>query len=549
MDEATFFRLADEVEVFWGVHLYPRLVEDARTPRTDWYYVSVPRDLLAEDRDSVLTVLLHEWGHHTISPRTVRQMLFWQGIALGEGLGDSGEFLNTVADVWVDNWYLRGGRRGEGEWGEVYERGMTRHLELLADQLLAQFAEGRGDTIEVQRLAVLFDLESLALCTRWGTRHDPVLPITRDAWQVLTDERTSETDRIRKVARMLNYLYPRTSDGRRAASAIPAGLWGTRLVANPAGEPVEPLLRAWQREQVDVDARDMIDLLGPDRGRVAFENRELNRIYAEVSRLLPRAAGPGASGPAEPAGSAVWRWGQPPRELDWVGTLSAFGFSVPGVTTLRRRWRAGGIESGEVARRTICLVADDSGSTWGSVNARVVEAAVGLVEAARRWRDRVSLVIFGDAVVDAWPPCSDYAPLERRLVRMAGLSGGTLLGPALEKAHDLCRAEAAVTTCVITDTDAADAGTPEVGDAFARLVRRGPVLVFDVGGRPEERARPGWCALPGVSIYEVSLGRPLADQVIRGISQVRGRASRGGAHAYAADARARMRGGEMILHE
>ena len=507
MNADTFQRLADEVEIAWGVHLYARLVDDTGEPRTDWYYVSVPRDLLQEDRESVLTVLLHEWGHRTVNPRTVRRLLLLQGVARAAGIGDASGLVNAVADVWVDTHYL-----DDRRWGEVYEKGLERHLDLLAEQLLQQFASGRGDTLEVQRLAMLFDLESMALCRRWGEEHEPVLPITADAWSVLCDETMDEVERVRVVAGMAGYLYPRIESGVETLPPLPAGLWGANPTANLRGASVGPILRDWSRHDVDLDERDLIELLGPERGRWAFESREIDRVYGEMTRAAPGAPGGTEPGQAEPAGLAIWRWGEPPTEFDWASTMSTFGLAVPGVTTLRKRWDVGAQAVGRASRRALCLIADDSGSTWGGANNRIVEAAAALVESARAREDRVALVVFGDDVVDAVPPGYDYETLLRRLVRLSGMSGGTRIVPALRRAHLVCVRETAMLTCVLTDSDIADADSPEIGDALEALAGRGPVVHFDVSG---QGAPPAWSRRSGVVCCGVDPGVGLADQVLQ----------------------------------
>jgi hypothetical protein len=514
VDETGFVALADQVESWWGVHLYARIVDDSSVPRTDWYYVSVPREMLSEDRDSLLTILLHEWGHRTISPRTVRKMLLWQALILDAGVGDPGDLVNIISDVQVDAYYLD----PANEWSEVYENGTRRHLELMADQLSGQLRAGHGETLAVQRLALLYDLECLAFCDATGIEHTPILPVTKKVWAILRDVNLSDDERVPAVAREVAYLYPRNTGGSAVERSIPAGFWGgcgPGVKASARDVPV--LLRDLAAHGVAPSERDLVTLLGRERGVMAVDERSMNRAYELLGGALGRIPGSGRFGAVDPAGTRTWRPGDQVRELDWIRTIGTFGVSIPGVTTLRRWESPGAKTSGLVMRRGLCVIADDSSSTWGDTNRAVVGTGVGLIGAAKRWGDEIALVTFGESASGVGPG-RDYTGMQRRLARCGGLSGGTRLGPALTTASRLHDGRQSVLTCILTDANIADAESDEVREGLASLTRIGQVVIFAFG-----LEIPQWCRGRGIIVRAIQPGVDPAREVLRQVQELRRR--------------------------
>ena len=495
MHAESFRRLADTVESYWGVHLYARIVDDSAEPKTDWYYVSVPRRLLTEDENSLLTVLLHEWGHRTLSPRTIRNSLLWQAIIASEGAGNPPDLLNLICDVWVDRHYLS----RENRWSRVYEAGTRRHLELLADNLTESIERGMGDTLEVQRQALLYDLECLALTDSLGQSHTPILPLTLEVWDILTDPSMVEEARVRKAARAVRYLYPPAAAAAARAMPTPAGLWRGAAFGEASSGDMHTLLNDMARLGISLSEAEAARVLGPEKARHIVEDQRVRAAFEALRGRLPDVPGPGDLGLTLEATPTVWRWGDSPQDIDWIGTISSSGVSVPGFTTLRRRREPGKASWSPIGKRTVCVVLDDSGSMWGSKIEAGVDAACGLIDGARQKGDRVSLVVFADEA-DALPASQDYSTALRRVIRCAASGGGTRLLPALEMASAPEFGPERRLTCIITDGDLADEDAPALRSHLLRLTTHGQVVIFAIGVNPHRR---GWMEVPHVSFVAV----------------------------------------------
>ena len=304
MDSIRLMELAARVEAWSGVHLYTRVVDDRQEPATDWYYVSIPARYLEEDDSSLLTILLHEWGHRTICPRTPRQFLHMQGLIVSEGLGDAADLVNIIADIRVDREYLR----PHSEWEEVYQQGTLRHLDLMAEHLSAALSSDASESLAAQRLALVYDLECLVLTAAIGETHDPILPATEHIWSILSDNAVSDDEQTLAVARELRYLYPTRPQHQRAEPRTPAGLRGGSLATSPAANDIGPLLRGWRDAGIAIDESDMVQMLGREHGAAAFEEQQVGDLYAELA-APGRPSPTGALRPASPAGPDIWRWG------------------------------------------------------------------------------------------------------------------------------------------------------------------------------------------------------------------------------------------------
>jgi hypothetical protein len=103
-----------------------------------------------------------------------------------------------------------------------------------------------------------------------------------------------------------------------------------------------------------------------------------------------------------------WRPGMPIKKLDVRASVSRYGVLIPGVTTLARTDDPRTRGSPGSSTGNLCLLVDSSGSMYGSKVDRVVEAAIGLIETARHFRDRFSLISMTTGPSNVFEPSTDY---------------------------------------------------------------------------------------------------------------------------------------------
>jgi len=504
--EPRLVRLAGPVAAFWGQGL--KVVVRGQTPQFAWDEVRMPvGEALATD-DELTCLLLHEWGHRCIAPRTVAQGMWWELIARMEGIAASADAVNLAVDLLVDRWYLE-----HPSWGGVYAECEHRNLvrtvasELGRKRLRASpfgafmtacYGEIGGWQGELQGLGL--DLGRAARAVR-----------------ALFDEARSGEERLRGFLREGGKALRGRAAGRPGNGGSLPG--GPGLVEPLLGAPApwrgptwnpDELVRMIVSTGVRVPSETVAAVAGASAARAV---RARLRVLESLLRVTPRVRElVTARRSRRHEGTLLWRAGDPARELEPVTSLERSGLLVPGVTTLRRR--------GVMRRRhdpdlpDLCLVVDNSGSTAGAVVERELDAAVALLEVARGIGAAVSLVVFGGDVAAAIEPGPRYDDIAMLLAALEGQSGGTSLAPALAQAVAWRPGGGRrMATVIFTDTYVYDLDA--AASYLALLTAAGPVVVFAAARRVDSDMGERFGQVrPRPRMVRSDPGEPLVDRAL-----------------------------------
>jgi len=448
VSEARLQTLGAVVAAATGAHLFVTAA-DHGSPRMDWHTVTIPSDTLAEGEDAVLGMLLHEWGHRLVSPGSLER-----AVALVADLRShlplshsaASDVVNVACDLWVDDHFLR-------------DRRFSRFfLEDVQRQLLWLDEQPRGNVPKAARACVeLVEMMAHVAAERarqagLGTLVAEPCPLAREVLAALFEETVPEAERIRTLAEHIGNRV-KAVEGMEQ-ELLRASTLRALLTAHDLLERVNLPKLAQELGELGLEWSELGRLLpGSDRHRrrLAARVRRLG-LYPRLMRNLRRALDGGHELQRE--GWRTWSVGSPPSRLDLPATVQRCALVIPGVTTLERARAPTLRTAGRRAGSHLCLVVDDSGSTEGPVNDCEVEAALGLVEGARHFRDLTSVVAFGSEVSLEVRPTADYEMVAEQVAMLTGSSGGTCLAPALEAAAGLIASTTAAATHLVVLTDA-----------------------------------------------------------------------------------------------
>jgi hypothetical protein len=469
---------SERIQRYWGAHLYVRVVPTG-IPAMDWKTVQIPREFTGWTTARLLEVLLHEWGHRTLSPLSPARMHLWRRIAMTAGLSESqGQVVgNIAADAWVDRAYLR-----SRDWGQVYAEGMRDEVELLAPHLDAR---SPGSAAAFHRIYHSF-YARLVREIGEGPPLPPDHPLLRDPaspgeravaggmWDIVFDDARDEETRVRDLARHLRPHLP-------VEVAIHVRVSLALTGVEPGGRAdLDAIVELADRFGVTVaDLAPHVNAAEVSRLRLRARRLELYaRIVPTVKAFLGRRERMPFSG------YRPWRTGRPIRELDLLATIQRSALVIPNVNTLARSFERQGTESGRGVGAVV-LVVDDSGSTKGNVLEREKEAAFSVIAAARAFADEAACVVFGSGVTASIPLSSRYVSLEEAICSLSSSSGGTNLAPALREAARLVRSLDRFTILLMTDAQIYD---PREVELFVRGLPEGcRIVAFAFNGAESVR--------------------------------------------------------------
>ncbi len=470
--------LSERIQRYWGAHLYVRVLAGGG-PAMDWKTVRVPREFTEWTPAALLQVLLHEWGHRTISPLSPARMHLWRRIAMTAGLTESQAQTvgNIAADAWVDCAYLC-----SPDWGAAYTEGMRDEIAWLDNREAAP----EGPAAASRRIYHSFYRR---LLREHGK--GPELPLGHPAlldsaspeeravademWETLYDDARDEETRVRALAQVLkSWLPPEIVVHVRVTVVLTGTETGGRTDMGPILELAD---------RFGIQGADLAPHLDPEAlRRLRLRSKRL-ALYA---RIVPTVkAFLGRRERMRFSGYRPWRTGRPLRELDVLATLQRSSVVIPNVNTLARNFDRNGMEPGRGAGAVV-LVIDDSGSTEGDAIEREKEVAFSVVAAARAYADEAGCVAFGSGVTLSLPLSTRYVELEEAICGLSSSSGGTSLSPALREATRLVKRNDRFTILLMTDAEIHDSDEVE---AFVRSLPDGCRIVAFAFNEPDSIRR------------------------------------------------------------
>jgi hypothetical protein len=460
--------MSEDVAAFWGVQYPIRIGKDA--PCFDWEAIHMPRKEQDQSDKALQAILLHEWGHRCVAPQTVAQGHWWQIIAGMEGIGSTDEAINVAADLIVDKWYL-----DSPVWGGDYRRALKIEFKELADLYVA---DGRSDPIAGLTLSCYqalgpedFSFAETSQENRAG-----------QALGALFNQALSMDERIRGFCRAVAPLFQsrksialrvgRSKGGKGAAS--PLSVNGSARWCGKKWD-AEQLVRLIISSGLSVPEEVLQDICGEEMGRVAHSRLRVLESLLHVDSHLKKLEARRRTIRHE--GCVPWSIGEPVRELETLMTVERFGIVLPGLTTVKKRYPR--VKDREAGLDTVCLVVDNSGSTAGEILRNELMAAVGLLEACRRFKSRAGVIVFGSDIDAVIEPGSKYDDIAMLLAGLKGQSGGTTLAGPLWKAAEFApNKNRKMATIIFTDSYICD--EKEAVGAVKVLMGHGPVVFFCV---------------------------------------------------------------------
>ena len=465
-EETQVLRYFRRIEKYWGVHLEVSFRSAAPGHPFSMVFGKVFIDLEELARQSPeerLRECGHELGHRALTPGTAAEELLWEAIAKQEGIEQSADFANIIAVVFIEHANWVGHWLGVCPWARKYSVGLERTLN--------KHSEGLPPPVQL-----LHELDLMSLAEyRKETPREEQSEVTTRCYQTLFRKDLLKPEMIRELARLTNHLFKapldfnepwNRGDGSNGDGKGDGGQVGGDEGKEEGGEKsgegreeegggsangrdrkggkpknssggrgsslfVKPLPTRGEisRKEASEVAAALARLYGTEG--IAEETKRLRKTrekriariltawsaYTRVIPIVKKFAGKHET-PLEVA-ARRWDVGMPLKRLDLKATISKYGAIVPGVTTLSRT---------EVQRKVtstglgcLCLMPDYSGSMRGEKVERVVEAALGLIETARHFNDKFSLISIGDGTSDlVFEPSYDYSRAFNALMDFQG---------------------------------------------------------------------------------------------------------------------------------
>jgi hypothetical protein len=497
-------RLSEPIQVFWGQSFKISVQKKTEAPSFSWNDISISMADCDERDEKLVFALLHEFGHRFIAPQTAPLHHWWRILARLEGIEADQLAVNLAADLLVDSWYLNNAR-----WRTVYQKNEKQFIQNTIRKINRKPSPF---------LAFILYCQSLMLGVAETLPFETSKETATQAMSHLFDAGLTMDQRLQRYFRLLAKLMNRNTPASINAETLKMkGNEGTRSSFNPqpinwrlSRRDIEALIRKLRSKGIHLPDADRESIFGKKTAKeIGSRLRLLETLVAvasNVSRFQVKQDTPHSEG------HQLWRIGEAAHHLQAQATLERAGIMLPGINTLKRRPVRTSNDQNQIS--ALRLVVDDSASTSGPILRQQLNAAIALLEVARRIQIDVGLVVFGSDVSNTINPCREYTRIELVLAALEGQSGGTCLAPALiEAAGFKTKTHNRVSTVVFTDSYVADvaASIPPV----RKMIADGPVVFFCVENLLDSDLVAALKAMPQPpTIIQVEPGVPLVDQAL-----------------------------------
>ena len=502
----------DNVLKYFGVVLNLEIISsDKHIASMTWGRVFIRKDGLKLDvKAQGLTC--HEVGHRVFAPITMINELVWRAIAKEEGIDKTKDFTNIISDLWVNGGFVFDCSK--------YSKLYMNFLDVMGGKQFGFMQEEVNENIVKKGRG-----EELKFSNK---------TIQRVFSTLFYDTRDINT-RVRELARILKDIVNKIPPEGFSGWGLGGCSLGNKLTEKEADQLAKELAKIAPNLTMDDISELLADIeimngkegddkesrgIGRGEGTEKTKEREIYyqyrkwQIYLKNITMLNSYWGKRSK--IIDAGCETWRVGDKIEDLDVLTTVQTSGIAIPNITTVKRaRSDKGETERGKGS--SICLVVDKSASTYGDVIDREVEACFAIVENARHFGDKVSLLTFsgGLYVKGAIEPSFDYDHVEDKLVRLEG-AGGTVIAPALKRARDFAVKEGKQTTYIATDC-----GVWDMERAFTileELASYGKIVLFfvstsDIEDKDQKKFRNKIKQLGG-SAYLIPRGKTFTEEAI-----------------------------------
>ena len=455
------FNFANEVLRYFGLMLRVK-IQDKPEYSMDWKEIKISKRILECSRERMKYIVAHEVGHRAIpnAPETAANMLLMKNIALNEGIKNVNLYINVVTDPLSD----RGNLEGK-PWSGDYAVGLREMLERAEKNLKRNYHPIYEWLIHIGK-ASLAEIE--------GKPIDFLSDEEYECFILLFHDPRDWAERCRDLARKLRDMFQEE----------PKRMTCDRIVF------VRPI--PWAVDQFDEDYSKMTEKEFEEVGKklarlypngLKFIHPRIIKYYRKwriYGRLIPITEKLTSESKEKFAGYERWKVGMPLRELDVKASLSKYGIIIPQVTTLKKCYDKEGREGGKGGSGACVIIIDRSGSMAGLRLERAIEAAVGIVEQARRHGDLVSAIAFNHRGWLLSPPSREYESITNKICSLTA-DGSTEIHEAFRIAFEQPLDRHA--TFIITDCGWHDV-TYAATDLY-EIAKKGKTVIFLLGESPE----------------------------------------------------------------
>jgi len=474
--------LAEKILNYHGIFMETKISEETKGFMMSWGKLEISQRILGFSLDRARYMIGHEIGHRAEkdAPETAANMELMKIISEQEGVGDPDDFLNVVSDPKSD--YGNLGR----PWKEGFQRGLEEQLSLAKKSLEKEYDERVAWVVKMDEAAIA-DLNEKPLDFLSGDEYECYVLLHHDPrdWPL----------RVRDLAKKLKPMFqkPKTHVPKVGGMVCirPVSI-GTEKIDAKEMNKVGKALAGLYPNLTEVDFRSASE---PWKIQAHYRKwRAYSSLIPVIEELQREEAKRGF------AGYLKWTPNMPLREMDAQRSIAKYGVLIPGITTMKKVYEKRGEMPGKGGSGQVVLLVDksDSMDSPPSKMERAVDAGVGVVECARRNKDRIVIITFDDYSHVILESTRDYDGAVEELCQVFA-SGGTRISDALIDA--LRMAEDRQATIIFTDCGWGDIGR-SIG-LLSELRKRGNVVIFLIGEDPKKIPDDFWNQTRdiGVKVY------------------------------------------------
>jgi len=459
------FNFAKEVLKYFGLMLKVK-IQDKPRYEMDWKEIKISKKVFKCSPERMKYLVGHEIGHRAVpnAPETAANMLLMKNIALNEGIKNVNMFINVICDPLSD----RGNLEGK-PWSIDYAEGLREILERAEKNLKRNYHPIYEWLVNIGK-AMLAEIEGKPIDFLSGDEYE--------CYALLFHDPRDWAERCRDLARKLRHMFQEKPKMMICGNIV----------------FVRPI--PWAVDQFDEDHSKItekeFEKVGKDLARlypngIRFIHPRIIKYYRKwriYSRLIPITEKLTSESKEKFAGYERWKVSMPLRELDVKASISKYGIIIPQVTTLKKCYDETGQEGGKGGSGSCIIIIDRSGSMAGLRMERAIEAAVGIVEQARKHGDLVSAIAFNHRGRLLNPPSRDYEDITNKICGLIA-SGNTKIHKAFKIALEQPLDRYA--TFIITDCGWQDI-TYAIKELY-EIARKGKTVIFLLGESPENLDR------------------------------------------------------------
>ncbi len=413
--------LIDYIREKFGISVRVKNVDDF-VLYTDLSRIYIAKDL--DDRDMLITGVLHEIGHILISPKRVDIHFALKKQLRNIIMGDMIDYvLNITYDIVVD--YMA--PEYFPEYADAYRAGLRKFYEHVKVRM--------GHIRSTRISKIYFEIEEtfaglsvgvsmpeskriMDILEGNGTVYDKTLGVLRTIAKVAMFDNTVIFVPLEPVVLGRDVL-PRGID---MPNKPPVIMGGDKVKVLPIPQKTEVNLERIEPQWINISREDFINLIS--------ETKTLSKIQTNYCFY------------------SLWRPSEPIKSVDWLGSIRRSGILIPTITILKKE----PIPTTAEPRPTIILF--DNSYSMDKHMPKALATLRALLEALGEYNTRTIVALFSDRVHYACEASMNPVMLVNEVMLNLERRGDiTFLSPALEFALDIAKKFVEVEIYIISDRE------------------------------------------------------------------------------------------------